>query len=132
MCARACATDLDEWLSISDARPFDGIEQILRAAVSFKKKGMDEDLEMPEGCKRDAIFVTAAEFGYVAAFAQCFIATGKGFNDSGMSIDEINKTISRLISQVTKIKLADVVKESRVLPFRPALPKNAPSVDAEA
>ena len=109
---------------MSDARPFDGIERILRAAVSFKKKSMDEDLDMPEGCKHDALYVTPAEFAYVVIFAQCFLATGKGPNESGIGAELLLKDISRMISSVTKIKLAAVVAHSRVLPFRDPVPLN--------
>jgi len=87
--------------------------------MSFKKKAMDLDLELPEGHLPGALFVTAHELAYVVYFAQHFLATGKGPNDYGSSPEVAQREIARVYYLILKKKLADIVADSMVLPFRP-------------
>ena len=89
------------------------------------------DEDRPEGCKRDDVFVTQAEFAYIVNFASVCLATGKFPNESGFPADELNKNISRFILHISKIKLQDCLEESRILPFRPRLPVHPPNEEEE-
>ena len=68
--------------------------------MSFEKKAMDLDWELPEGHLPGALFVTAHELAYVVYFAQHFLATGKGPNDYGSGNHEVaQREIGRVYYQ---------------------------------
>ena len=117
--ARYCflaRADQEQWLVVSDTRPWDKLESVVIAAIAFKKKARDLDLDLPEGCKAGVCFVTAAELAFLISFANFFIM-GKPV-DYGTSSDGLQRECARNLSLILKYKLEDVVKDSRILPFR--------------
>ena len=92
---------------------------MLKAVVRLKKFAMDLDLELPEGHRHGALYVTPQELAYVIFFVQHFLETGKGPSDYGTTPEHALREIEKIRYKIQKIKPAEVIQHSLILSFCP-------------